>query len=97
MSICTLHDPFAEVDSDAEFDALILGLAGISLGHSALDSDRALDGTDATCRFVPTLARWLGPTRSRSRHGEGCGVISFGGQIALGCASVNERRNHPSD
>ena len=46
VSIRALHDHFAEVDSNTDIDALILGLAGVSLGHSVLDIDRALDGVD---------------------------------------------------
>ena len=46
MTIRAFDDHFAEVDSDAELDALILRLAGVPLRHSALDIDRALDRVD---------------------------------------------------
>ena len=46
MPIRALHDHFAEVDSNANIDALILRLAGVSLRHSSLDIDRALNRVD---------------------------------------------------
>ena len=41
-----LDDHLAEVDADAHVDALVLGKAGVSLRHSALDVDGALDRVD---------------------------------------------------
>ena len=46
MPVGSLHDHFAEVDSNANIDPLILRLAGVSLCHSSLDIDRALDCVD---------------------------------------------------
>ena len=46
MPVRALHDHFAEVDSNANIDALILRLAGVSLRHSSLDIDRALNRID---------------------------------------------------
>ena len=46
MPIGALYDHFAEVDANANIDALILRLAGVSLRHSSLDIDRALNCVD---------------------------------------------------
>ena len=46
MPVGSLHDHFAEVDSNANIDPLILRLAGVSLCHSSLDIDRALNCVD---------------------------------------------------
>ena len=46
MPVRPLNDYFAKVDADADVDALILRLAGVSFGHSALDVDRAFNRVD---------------------------------------------------
>src|ERR1700733_14645349 len=43
MPVGSLHDHFAKVNSDPNIDAAVLELAGVSLRHSALDIDGALD------------------------------------------------------
>src|SRR4029077_6260657 len=46
MPVSALHNHFAEIDSDPNLDALILGQSGIPLSHSALDVDGALNRVD---------------------------------------------------
>ena len=45
-NIAVLDDDVADVDADAELDALVLRHAGIALGHAALNGDRATHGVD---------------------------------------------------
>ena len=51
MPVRALHDHFAEVDSDPNIDAMVLGLAGVPLRHSALDVDGALNRVDNAPEF----------------------------------------------
>jgi hypothetical protein len=51
MPVRALHDHFAEVDSDPNLDALILGQSGVPPSHSALDVDGALDRVDDAPEF----------------------------------------------
>ena len=45
-NVAVLDDDVADVDADAELDALVLRHAGVALGHAALDRDRAAHGVD---------------------------------------------------
>jgi hypothetical protein len=51
MPVGSLHDHFAEVDSDPNIEAMVLGLAGVSLRHSALNLDGALNRVNNTPEF----------------------------------------------
>ena len=51
VPVGSLHDQFAEVDSDPNIDAMVLGLAGVSLRHSALNVDGALNRVNDTPEF----------------------------------------------
>ena len=44
--VVLLGDHVAEVDPDAEIDALVRRDAGVALGHGALDRQRAVEGID---------------------------------------------------
>ena len=46
MAVRPLDDHLAEIDADAHVDAVVLGKAGVSLRHAALDADRAFDRVD---------------------------------------------------
>ena len=51
MPVGSLHDHFAEVDSDPNLDAPILGQSGVPPSHSALDVDGALNRVNNTPEF----------------------------------------------
>jgi hypothetical protein len=46
VPVCSLNDHLAEINADAHVDALVLKKVGVSLGHSALNGDRAFDCVD---------------------------------------------------
>ena len=49
--VVTVNDDVADVDPDAEHDALVLGHVRIAADHAALDYHRATDRIDNTGKF----------------------------------------------
>ena len=50
-NVGTLDDHVAQVDSDPQLDAAILGHCGVAVAHVALDIDRAIDRADHAGEF----------------------------------------------
>jgi hypothetical protein len=51
INIVAVHDDVAEVDADAERDAMVRWHVHIAVLHRALDLDRALDSSDHAREF----------------------------------------------
>ncbi len=50
-NVIAIENDVADIDADAEFDALVRRNLGVTLGHAALDIDRATDGVDHAHEF----------------------------------------------
>jgi hypothetical protein len=50
-NIIAVENDVADIDADAEFDALVRRYLGVAFGHAALDIDRPTDGVDHAHEF----------------------------------------------
>ena len=50
-NVIAIENDIADIDADAEFDALVRCNPGVTLGHATLDVDRTTDGVDHAHEF----------------------------------------------